>query len=228
MRPMFGLMKVILMTRSAGVSPSLAGRLARRCSWPPASRPGETPGRRGRDARTPWNRSSYAEPPALFLVDLAPGDDVCDDRQSDGRRAEESSADGSPSIKAAPRFEDAVRQLVGAHAARLEHGIAVAVLWIEPPLRRQQSALAEKSRIKRRARHRRQRIEVRNLQARLERELQRALDGLGRVGVISEDERAVDGDAALVQRADDARVRAADGVPRFVHLRQALGTERLE
>src|SRR5207244_8846379 len=149
-RPMFGLMKVIFMTRGAGVSPALAGRLARRCSWPPASRPGETPGRRGRDARTPWNRSSYAEPPALLLVDFASGDDVGDDGEPDRGGAEESATDRSPSIEAAPRLEDAVRQLVRAHAARLEDGVAVAVVGIEPPLRRQQSPLAEQARVQRR------------------------------------------------------------------------------
>src|SRR5438876_10763265 len=99
MRPMFGLMKVIFMTRSAGVSPALAGRLARRCSWPPASRPGETPGRRGRDARTP-----LTQPPALLLVDLASGDDVGDDGEPDRGGAEESAADRGPSIEAAPRL----------------------------------------------------------------------------------------------------------------------------
>ena len=54
------------------------------------------------------------------------------------------------------------------------------------------------------------------------------VDALLRIGVVAEDERAVDADVARVQRADDVAIGAADVVPRFVHLLEALRIERFE
>src|SRR4029077_17137069 len=103
-------------------------------------------------------------PPSLLLVDLAPADDVRDDSEADRRRAEKAAPDRAPAIEARPRLEDAFRELVRAHAARLEDGVAVAVIGVEPPRRREETLFRQQAIVERGAGHRRQRIEVRDLE----------------------------------------------------------------
>src|SRR5262245_38154224 len=83
-----------------------------------------------------------AEQPVLLLVDLAARDDVADGggREVEGREAhlavENPQADRTPAVEAPARLEDAGGELFGAHPARLEDRVAVAVVGVEPPARR--------------------------------------------------------------------------------------------
>src|ERR1700756_163766 len=85
--------------------------------------------------------ASQSELPVLLFVDLPPGDDVGDGGQAGAKRREgrvgvqHAAADGAPAIEAPPCFEDALGELIRTHAPRLEDGVAVAIVRIEPPLR---------------------------------------------------------------------------------------------
>src|SRR5262245_48854110 len=103
--------------------------------------------------------------------------------------------DAAPRVKSPARRQTAALQFLVAHAAGLEGNAVVAVAIVQPPRVVEQAAFALQAAIQRRAGKRREMIEGGDIKRVLLREIDRLLEALRRVSVITENECAVDANA---------------------------------
>src|SRR5579863_157865 len=178
--------------------------------------------------------SSVPQQSALLHKDLTARNHVGDRGHADveGREryagAEHTRSDRTPAVESFAGLMYALGQFVRLHAAWRKDGPTVAVVWIEPPRRRQEAPFGQETVVEGRAGGGSQRIEVRDFQARLQCKFERSVKGVRRIGVISKDKRAIDPDAPPMQGPYHALVGAADAVPSFAHLPQAGRIQRFK
>src|SRR5208283_858892 len=143
-------------------------------------------------------------------------------------RAEHARSYRAPAVKSSTDLRDTLGQFVRLHAARRKNSPTIAVVWIEPPSRRQEPAFGQKPVVEGRAWRRGQRIEVRDFQARLQRKLECAVKRVRRICVISKDKSAVDSDAPPMQSPYHALIGATHAVPTLAHLPKAGRIQRFK
>ena len=147
-----------------------------------------------------------------------------DRERLEGARLPQPPGDCTVAVDLLPRALVTGGELLRAHVQRLEHDVLTVV---ELPVARQDAVLLGQTKVERRAGKRRQHRKARQVDAGVDRKLDRGVEDLRRVVVQTEHEAALDCDPEVVQVSDDLRV--VNGVVELLpSVLQAAARKRLE